>query len=110
MRHPCEVFARHILPAFRSMIAKGLIEHHGLTQVAAAKKLGTTQAAISYYLSSKRGERYVKQLENNPLVTSKIREIVKGLEAGTLSSEEVTDKLCDLCESVRNLNLINTTH
>jgi predicted transcriptional regulator len=110
MRIPCEDFARHILPAFRSLIAKGLIERHSLTQVAAAKKLGTTQAAISYYISSKRGERYVKQLENNSLVTSKIREIVNGLEAGTLSSVEVTDKLCDLCESVRNLNLINTTH
>jgi predicted transcriptional regulator len=110
MKFPCEDFARHILPAFRSLIAKGLIEQHGLTQVAAAKKLGTTQAAISYYISSKRGERYVKQLENNPLVISKIREIVNGLEAGTFSSDEVTEKLCDLCESVRNLNLINTTH
>ena len=109
MRHPCEVVVRHVLPAFRSLIAKGLIEDHGLTQSAAAGKLGTTQAAVSYYLSSKRGEKYVKKLENDPLVKSKIREIVNGLTSGTLSSVEVTDNLCDLCESVRNLNLINNT-
>jgi len=109
MRLPCEDFTRHILPAFRSLIAKGLIKDHGLTQAAAAGKLGTTQAAVSYYLSSKRGEKYVKKLENDPLVKSKIREIVNGLNAGTLSTVEVTDNLCDLCESVRNLNLINNT-
>ena len=107
MRLPCEEFARNILPAFRSLIAKGLIEDHDFTQVAAAKKLGTTQAAVSYYRSSKRGVKYVKKLENDPLVKSKIKEIVNGLNAGTLSTVEVTDSLCDLCESVRNLNLIN---
>ena len=110
MRLPCEEFARNILPAFRSLIAKGLIEDYGFTQVATAKKLGTTQAAVSYYRTSKRGEKYVKKLENNSLVQSKIKDIVDGLYAGTLSVVEVTDNLCDLCESVRNLNLINNTH
>ncbi len=109
MRFSCEDFARNILPSFRSLIAKGLIEDHGLTQAAAAGKLGTTQAAVSYYLSSKRGEKYVKKLENDPLVKSKIREIVNGLNSGTLTTVDVTDKLCGLCESVRNLNLINNT-
>jgi len=107
MRFPCEEFARNMLPAFRSLIAKGLIEDHGFTQVAAAEKLGTTQAAVSYYRSSKRGEKYVKKLENEPLVKSKIKEVVTGLYAGTLSTVEVTESLCDLCESVRNLNILN---
>lgn len=107
MRHPCEVAARHLLPAFRSLIAKGLIEDYSFTQAAAAKKLGTTQAAISYYLSSKRGERYIRQLETNPLIMAKIREIVTGLEAGAFSPTDVTEKLCELCTSVRTLNLVN---
>ena len=104
MKHPCEIVARHTLPALRSLIAKGLIEDYGFTQVAAAEKLSTTQAAISYYLSSKRGEKYVKQLENNPLVKSTIKEIVDGLGAGTLSSIKVMGKLCELCMSLRNRN------
>lgn len=110
MKHPCEIIARQVLPAFRSLIAKGLIEEHGFTQTAAAEKIGTTQAAISYYLSSKRGERYVKQLENNPLVKSSVREIVNGLAAGTLSPADIIDKTCELCTSLRNLNQINTIH
>jgi len=109
MRHPCEVAARHLLPAFRSLIAKGLIDDYGFTQAAAAKKLGTTQAAISYYLSSKRGDRYIRRFKANALIMSKIREIVAGLEAGTFAPTDVTAKLCELCKSVRALNLVTST-
>ena len=93
--------SKHFLPALRSLIAKDLIENYGLTQVAAAEKLGTTQAAISYYLSSKRGEKYLKQLKNDPQTKSTIKVIVNGLATGTLSSNEVMSKLCDLCMSLR---------
>ena len=101
MKNPCEIISRHILPAFRSLIAKGLIEENGFTQVAAAEKLGTTQAAISYYLSSKRGEKYIKLLEDNPLVESKISGIIDGLTLGSFSTGEVIGTLCDLCTSLR---------
>jgi predicted transcriptional regulator len=97
MKNTCEIIARHILPAFRSLIAQGLIEEHGFTQVAAAEKLGTTQAAISYYLSSKRGEKYINLLEDNPHIKTKIKEIVEGLVTNSFSSEEVSSSLCGLC-------------
>ena len=102
MKNPCEIITRHILPAFRSLIAQGLIEDHGFTQVAAAEKLGTTQAAISYYLSSKRGEKYINLLENNTHVKTKIQEIVERLSTNSFSSEEVTSSLCDLCNFLRD--------
>jgi len=108
LKHPCELVTRNFLPAFRSLIAKGLIEDHGFTQAAAAEKLGTTQAAISHYLSSKRGEKYVKPLGNDPLVKSTIKEIVKRLAAGSISSVEVADRLCDLCMSLRSRDLIGS--
>lgn len=107
MKYPCEVVVRYFLPAYRSLIAKKMIEDYGLTQVAAAKKLGTTQAAISYYLSSKRGEKYIRQLESNPQIRSTIDEIAKKLAAGTISSAEATLKLCDLCVALRDSNLIS---
>ena len=59
----CEVVARYILPIFRSLIAKDLIEKYNFTQVEAAEKLGTTQAAISQYLHSKRGYKGLEQFE-----------------------------------------------
>jgi len=107
MKNPCEIIARHILPAFRSLIAKGLIEDHDFTQVAAADKLGTTQAAISYYQSSKRGEKYINLLENNPHIKTKINEIIEGLVSNSVSSEEATGTLCDLCNYLRDNDQIN---
>ncbi len=107
MKIPCEMIARYILPAFRSLIAKGLIEEHGFTQVAAAAKLGTTQAAISYYLSSKRGEKYVNLLKNNLHVKTKINEIIEGLVKTSFSSEEVMGTLCDLCTFLRDNDQLN---
>jgi predicted transcriptional regulator len=84
------------------LIAKGLIEDHGFTQTATAEKLGTTQAAISYYLSFKRGTKYIDRLEKDPIVKMKISEIVHGITAGELSLDDVGDKLCSLCMSLRN--------
>ena len=49
--------------------------------MAAAKKLGTTQASISHYLSSKRGEKMVKQLEASPSVQAIVDEIAEGIAA-----------------------------
>ncbi len=107
MKNPCEMIARYILPAFRSLIAKGLIDDHGFTQVAAAAKLGTTQASISYYISSKRGEKYINLLKNNQHVQKKINEIIEGLVTTSFSSEEVTGTLCDLCIFLRDNNQLN---
>ena len=107
MKYPCEFVAKYVLPTFRSMIAKELIEKHGFTQLAVAEKLGTTQAAISYYLSSKRGEKFVKQLEEIPMVQLTSQEIIEKLKAGTTSKTEVRDKLCALCLFLRNRKIFD---
>jgi hypothetical protein len=110
LKYPCEVIAKYVLPAFRSLIAKELLEKHGFTQVAAAKKLGTTQAAISHYFSSKRGEKYVKLLENRPLIKSMIQDITDRLVAGTISSIEMKERLCALCSSIQNHSILDNIH
>jgi hypothetical protein len=106
LKYPCEKVTKYFLPAYRSLIAKALIENYGFTQVEAANKLGTTQAAISHYISSKRGEKYVKELQNNPKVRSTINKVVKELALKTTSPEEVMPKLCDLCLSIRDTEII----
>ena len=83
------------------------MEDRGFTQRTAAEKLGTTQAAISQYLSSKRGETFIKKLKNNPQTQSTIREIIDELAEGTLSSEEVQDKFCELCECLRQSDMLD---
>jgi len=110
LKSPCEIVVKYFLPACRSLIAKELIEKYGLTQVTAAKRLGTTQAAISQYLSSKRGEKHIKQLENNVLTKSAINTIAKELATETLTSSNIMIKLCDLCTVLRNNDLICIIH
>jgi predicted transcriptional regulator len=70
--------------------------------VAAAKKLGTTQASISHYLYSKRGEKMVKQLEDSPSVRAIVNEIAEGIAADKISPLDAMLQFCRLCEALRS--------
>ncbi len=110
LRPPCEIVVRYVLPAFRSMVAKQLIEEHGFTQVAAAKKLGTTQAAISYYLDAKRGGKRLKQLASNPTIKTAITRVAKGIASNNIKTEDAMTAFCDLCNDLRKQDVICTMH
>ncbi|MCJ7635187.1 transcriptional regulator [Candidatus Bathyarchaeota archaeon] len=101
MRPPCEIVARDILPAVRSLVAKDLIEHYGFTQTTVARKLGITQAAISYYRDSKRGSKSLKELEEDSLVRHSVNELAEGIAKDILSEDEITLRFCRLCENLR---------
>jgi hypothetical protein len=110
MRPPCEIVVKYVLPAFRSLVARELIEKHNYSQVAAAEKLSTTQAAISQYLYSKRGRRMVKQFENLPSVRNAARKVASGIVDGSLSSMDAMMKLCELCAVLRTKDLVCDMH
>lgn len=99
MKPPCEVVSKYVLPKIRAMVAKELVETHGLTQMEAASKLGMTQAAVSYYITSKRGYK-VSEFEGIPVIKTGIGEIANLLveEASTLS---VLKRICTLCYTLR---------
>jgi predicted transcriptional regulator len=98
---PCEAVARYILPFFRSCVAKELVEKYNFTQMGAAEKLGTTQAAISQYLHSKRGHKGIEQFEATlPMVQSVADETAKRIASGKID-EEVMVSFCKLCVSLR---------
>lgn len=110
MRPPCEIVVRSVLPAFRSLIARRLIENYNFSQVIAAKKLGTTQASISHYLKSKRGEKMVKQLENSTSVQTIVDEISQGIAANKTSPLDAMLHFCTLCKTLRSGDLICDWH
>jgi len=110
MRPPCEVVVRSVLPAFRSLVARTLIENFNFSQMAAAKKLGTTQASVSHYISSKRGEKMVKQLEESPSVQAIVNEIAEGIAANKTSPFDAMLLFCKLCEALRTGDLICDWH
>jgi len=108
MRPPCEIIVRYVLPALRSLIARELIENYGFSQVVAAKKLGITQAAISYYLYSKRGEKYLKNIESISEVRKIIKDIADEIANERLSPKDVISRFCGLCSRLHAEHLICT--
>jgi len=110
MRTPCELVVKLVLPAFRSLVAKALIEKYHFSQVAAAQKLGTTQAAISHYLYSKRGDKRIKQLEAIPSIQSAADEIALGIATEKFSPFDAMLKFCGLCKDLRTQNLVCELH
>lgn len=110
MRPPCELVVKLILPAFRSLIAKTLIEKYGFSQVAAAEKLGTTQAAISHYLYSKRGDKRMSELEAMPTVQSIAEEVAFGIATEKLSPFDAMLKFCELCKDLRSKDIVCDLH
>jgi predicted transcriptional regulator len=110
MRPPCELVVKLVLPAFRSLVAKTLIEKYHFSQVAAAEKLGTTQAAVSHYLYSKRGDKRMKQLEAVPSVQSIADEVALGIAADRFSPFDAMLKFCELCKNLRTKDLVCDWH
>ncbi len=98
MHTSCEKAVRYILPLYRAFVAKELISKYGYTQVAAAKKLGTTQAAISQYVTSKRGHKKIPNYEAiAPLIQNAAAEAAKRVATAEMSSEEFTESFCAVC-------------
>ncbi len=110
MRPPCELVVKLVLPAFRSLVAKTLIEKYHFSQVAAAEKLGTTQAAVSHYLYSKRGDKRMKQLEAVPSVQSIADEVALGIATDRFSPFDAMLKFCELCKNLRTKDLVCDWH
>ena len=94
----CETIGKYVLPVFRATVAKELISTYKLTQVEAAQRLGTTQAAISQYINSKRALKGVEQLgEVMPKLQAMARETAKNLAENKMGSGEISLDFCRLC-------------
>jgi len=103
MSSRCETIGKYVVPVFRSLVAKELVQTHHLTQAEAAQKLGTTQAAISQYVNSKRAAKSVGQFGD---ILPRIQAMAV-ISAGVLARREtgqgeITSDLCRLCSSLFN--------
>jgi predicted transcriptional regulator len=92
---------------YRAFVAKELIEKYSFTQKQAAKKLGTTQPAISQYLSSKRGRKGVPNYENiAPLVKDAAAMTAEKVAKRDMSPEQFSESFCDLCKELQRTKKI----
>ena len=94
----CETIGKFVLPVFRSFVARELINSFHLTQVEAAKKLKTTQAAISQYMNSKRAIKGTQEfVDLIPKIQQEAKETAKRLANNQTTWDEVTLDFCKLC-------------
>jgi predicted transcriptional regulator len=94
----CEIIGKYVLPMFRAMLAKELVQKYNLSQTEAAKQLGTTQAAVSQYLSSKRAYKGIEQVEQYlPKIQSMAAETAQKLMNKEIAAKDVTFDFCKLC-------------
>ena len=60
---PCEYMQWQGLPLIRKELVKSMINNHGINQKEAADVMGITPAAVSQYLSRKRGRISIIDVE-----------------------------------------------
>jgi predicted transcriptional regulator len=91
----CEEIVWYLLPLIRKEFAKSLIKDHGLTQRKAAEKLGITEAAVSQYVSKKRGDLKV----TDPMIRREIKESTKRIINGDF--QVMKTETCRICHLLR---------
>jgi predicted transcriptional regulator len=80
------------------MLAKELVQKYSFSQTQAAKKLGTTQAAVSQYLSSKRAYKGIEHVEQYlPKIQEMAAETAQKLVNKEMDTQDVTFDFCKLC-------------
>lgn len=109
MKPVCEVMVMEVLPGIRAMVARKLVEKHGLSQKKAADKLGTTQPAISQYKREVRGSRF-RSLESSPRVIEMIDSIAERTASGKLEQDGITAEFCEICRFMKKEGLVCEFH
>jgi predicted transcriptional regulator len=86
----CDTMVRNLLPPMRAEMVFRLVQHKGLSQSDAAKRLGVTRAAISQYMSKKRGAGEVQ-------ISNELDSIIDRWALAVVTGESDIN-LCDVCQ------------
>jgi predicted transcriptional regulator len=91
---PCQEVVWDLLPAIRAGLAAALIRK-GHSQLEAARLLETAPAAISQYLSGKRGYR----VEFDDDIKAELERAADDIASG--KTADVSTRLCIICRTIR---------
>ena len=92
----CDEVVRNYLPPLRAELVCRLVEEKGISQAKVAKWMGISRAAVSQYMSRKRGLGEI-------FISGDLDEIIESWADGVITGEgSVT--ICDICRCVRELN------
>jgi hypothetical protein len=108
MKPYCEIVSQYLLPTMRALVAKALMEKHGMTQQDAASKIGLTQSAVSQYMRQLRGKS--KLIENDKEIMKEIESVAARIASGELSKLGTIDSFCDMCRLARKKKALCELH
>ncbi len=97
MKTTCEIMVQKVLPAIRAELSRTMIFEHGCTQQDVADILELSRAAVSQYVSEKRGA----EVNFSEETQNEIRKFASVLLNQDLSSQEKTKGMCGICSIVQ---------
>ncbi len=93
VKQPCEIIVNFVLPCIRANLAKELVDM-GVRQSEVSKMLNLTPAAVSQYISGKRG--YAVDFESED--AEKVRELAEEMIEGDVKN--FGQRICSICGSM----------
>lgn len=96
MKTTCEMMVQKILPALRATITRVMFLEYGYTQQQIAEILNVSRAAVSQYMSEKRGAEVIFPDE----ILSKVQEFSTELVTG-LDQKQQVDGICHICRFIQ---------
>jgi hypothetical protein len=101
---PCEIAVKSAVPAVKALLAKELVEKHGLKQDEVAEILGMSQSAVSKYTRKVRG--YVIKVNGIDEIEPLIDKMIGVLISETPQREEFLRFFCQTCMTIRKKGLM----
>jgi predicted transcriptional regulator len=101
---PCEIAVKSVIPAVKALLAKELVEKHGLKQDEVAEILGISQSAVSKYTRKVRG--YVIKINGIEEIEPLIEKMIGVLVNESSQRGEFLKFFCQACIAVRKTELM----
>jgi uncharacterized protein len=103
---PCEVGVKTVLPAVKAIMARSIVEKHGLNEKQTAILLGISQSAVSRYVGRERGN--LLAIEGTVEVTTLIDQMVTHIVKQPENKTEFLKLFCQTCQTIREKGLMCT--
>ena len=91
----CEFIFWNVIPTIRREIAKSMVKDFGLSQRDTAKKLGITPAAVSLYISDKRGIIDIVDTNIKDEIRNSAEDIINNV------NKSLIEETCRICKIIR---------
>jgi uncharacterized protein len=101
---PCEIGVKTVIPAVKAIMARSIVEKHGLNEKQTADILGLSQSAVSRYISRERGN--LLNIETTGEIISLIEQMVTHLIKEPNNKTEILNLFCQTCTAIRKKGLM----